>query len=112
MEDAFREVRAKWKDRGYGLEVSIGAKCYLNALCFADDVLLMAPSKRKLEEMMKDIIQATTSRGLTVHEGKTVVLTNADVIASRQLPPNLSVEGKTFQEAGSIETAKWLCREV
>ena len=72
----------------------------------------MAPSMRKRKEMMKDIILATASKGLTIHEGKTVVLTNADVTALRQLLANLSIEGKTFQVAGSMGTAQWLGRKV
>ena len=68
----------------------------------------MAPSIRKLKEMLKDIILATASKGLTINEGKTVVLTNADVTALRQLPPSLSIEGRTFQVSGPMGTAKWL----
>ena len=94
------------------VDSSIGAKCHLSALCFADDVLLMASSTRKLKTMMQDIMHATASRGLTVHEGKTVVLTNADATASCGLPPNLNVDGRIFQVAGSLGTTKWLGRKI
>ena len=67
---------------------------------------------RKLKEMMGDIIQASSPRGLALHDDKTIVLTNADVIRSRQLPLNIEIDGRSFQVSGSMGTTKWLGRKV
>ena len=94
LEDAFREVRTKWKTKRCGLEMNLGTDCHCTSLCFADDVLLLASSCKEISEIMKDIIDAARLIGLEAHDGKTKVLTNADVTKARQLPASLQVDGR------------------
>ena len=56
LEDVFRDLHVKWKHRKFGLDISIGSECHLTALCFADDVVLMASGEQELKEMMRDVI--------------------------------------------------------
>ena len=41
------------------------------AVCYADDIVLMASSKKHLEEMIKDVIAEFTLIGLGIGEEKT-----------------------------------------
>ena len=61
---------------------------------------------------MTDLIEATRRRGLEAHDGKTKVLTNADVTRSRQLPESILVDGRHFEVMGSTGTVRWLGRKV
>ena len=112
MEDVFRDVRDKWQKRRMGLEMSVGAECHLQSLCFADDVLLLARSRSHLREMLEDFVVAACKRGLAVHPDKTKILTNADIVASRRLPSTMEANNESFEVLGSTGTAKWLGRKV
>ena len=52
--------------------------CYLRS---ADDLLLLATSKRQVCRMLDDFCQAATEVGLTVHPDKTKILTNNTGVA-------------------------------
>ena len=64
----------KWAREGGGVEVGGGRR--LTNLRFADDVLLVAASAAKLQEMLADLADAAAQVGLELHFGKTKVLCN------------------------------------
>ena len=112
LEDVFRSVRAKWADRKYGVEMSLGAECRLTNVCFADDVALFATSLKNMKAMMADLVTSAGEKGLVAHAGKTIILTNADVVAKRELPAVVEVEGQHYQVTGSMGVTKWLGRKI
>ena len=50
----------------------------LNNLRFADDVILMAESAKKLTKMMSQLVAVCVKRGLTINRNKTNILTNSE----------------------------------
>ena len=112
LEDVFRDVRSKWKTRKYGLEMSIGAEEWLTALNFADDVVLLASKDKDLKVMMRDLMEAAARRGLVAHDGKTKVLTNADVTSSKKMPTHFEMDGREFEVMGSMSSTKYLGRKI
>ena len=77
LEQAFDEVLPRWHKRKYGFDVgySSGHERLTN-LRFADDVLLIASSKRQLTRMMHELMEACGRVGLVMHPDKTKILTN------------------------------------
>ena len=112
LEAVFRDVRSKWEEHKYGIDMSIGLENRLTSLCFADDVLLLATNMKELKVMMQDLIEAAARRGLVAHDDKTKVLTNADITAARRLPASLEFGGRSFQVLCSSESVRWLGRKV
>ena len=55
LEDAFEDVRPSWTRKKFGLDMSIGAKCHLTSVCFADDVVLVANNAIQIQEMIADL---------------------------------------------------------
>ena len=86
LEDVFRDLRPKWLRKKYGLEMSLGAECYLTSMCFADDIVLLAAKAKHIREMIADLRAAAAERGLKIHSGKTTVLPNEAAASSTRLP--------------------------
>jgi hypothetical protein len=76
LEQAFSEVLPLWQKRKYGIEVDCISKSRLCNLRFADDLLLIASTKRQLTRMLKELMEAVSRVGLVMHLGKTKILTN------------------------------------
>lgn len=76
LEQAFSEVLPLWQKRKYGIEVDNISKTRLCNLRFADDLLLIASTKRQLTRMLKELMEAVNRVGLVMHPGKTKILTN------------------------------------
>ena len=77
LEMAFVDLVPKWRARRCG--VLIGPLAQNDRLCnlrFADDVLLVATSKRQLTIMLAELMEAVSKLGLVLHAGKTKILTN------------------------------------
>ena len=77
LEDVFNDLREKWIQKKFGLEMSLSTESYLTSLCFADDVVLVGSNARHLQEMISDLRAAAAARGLKIHSGKTKILTNS-----------------------------------
>ena len=112
LEDAFREVRTKWKRKRYGLEMSVGSTSFLTSLCFADDVVLIATSSKHLKEMLGDLKRAALARGLKVHSGKTKVLTNEGGASGRSMIKQIDIDGEKYEVLAKDASTKYLGRKV
>jgi hypothetical protein len=108
LERTFRGIQERWRKKGWGVQISeesIGLLCNLR---FADDVLLIAQSRRQLAGMIEDLILATRQVGLELHAGKTKILRNAFALdAGRK--DYLEVQGQKIEYA---EVVDYLGRKV
>ena len=76
LEKVIAPLQAAWQEKGWGVPVENEAGCRLTNLRFADDILILASSRRQLQHMMQDLIDAAHEGGLSIHLGKTKVLSN------------------------------------
>ncbi|CAH1277638.1 MUC4 [Branchiostoma lanceolatum] len=83
--------KINWDKRGLNIDGE-----YLSHLLFADDIILVATSPQELEEMLKDIHNASKPVGLTMHLGKTKVMYNKH---ADKAP--IMVNGKEIEEVNS-----------
>eukprot|EP00973_Karenia_brevis_P072582 10082551-Karenia_brevis.AAC.1 len=73
LQEIFNSIQPRWELKHWGIQ--IGDRCLTN-LRFADDVLLVATSRRQLNSMIHDLASASKQVGLSLHMGKTKILTN------------------------------------
>ena len=83
MEFIFRSLKVKWNRSSVGLDMGAGER--LTNLRFADDVLLMADSKKRMQSMLEDLSAESAKHGLHLHPDKSKVLTNFHGAASQRL---------------------------
>ena len=113
MEQIFRTLKKRWNHLNtrrvgdyYGIVVD-DIDCPLSNLRFADDVLLLATSKRDVGRMIVDLETEASKFGLKVHMGKTVVLTNSEV-----RPATVRCGGKDVRALQKGEAEKYLGRRL
>jgi hypothetical protein len=68
MDMVIRALEPEWRRKGYGFNID---EFRLMAVCYADDIVLAAPSKEHLEAMISDVIEALGKIGLGVGAEKT-----------------------------------------
>ncbi len=68
------KVQKLWRQKGWGVALGTAETDRLCTLRFADDVLLLAASKRQLKNMLGQLVAATREVGLEFQMGKTKVL--------------------------------------
>jgi len=73
LEYALADAQQEWRRKGWGIDVGGGRIHTLCNLRFADDVLLLAGSRRQLECMLEDLARRTATVGLEIHFGKSTV---------------------------------------
>ena len=61
LEDVFRDVRSSWVERKFGIQMLIGVSIFLQSLCFADDVLLIAANRHQARVMLEDLKETTVN---------------------------------------------------
>eukprot|EP00973_Karenia_brevis_P087038 12071198-Karenia_brevis.AAC.1 len=69
-----RDVKAKWRSKGWGINLGSGNSNLLQNLRFADDILLLAPSLYQARCMLLDLKHRAADAGLAIHMGKTNIL--------------------------------------
>ena len=75
LEHKVKGLQESWQKRGFGLGLqSLGRR--LCNLRFADDILVLATSKRQLKSMIQELMQAVGKVGPELHTGKTKVSFN------------------------------------
>ena len=77
-------------------------------MTFADDVVLVASSRRDMARMLTDLREESQKFGLKIHMGKTVVFTNQDLDVQRR---SLDCKGCTVKIASLDESVKYLGRK-
>ena len=75
-ESIFRELKAKWATKGYGLDVATEDGERMTNLRFADDVLLVAKTFAEVKAMILDLSLSAGRVGVKLHPGKTKILSN------------------------------------
>jgi hypothetical protein len=112
MHEALKAVQSTWKAKKFGIAFGSHEEDYLCSLQFADDVVLLATSKRTLRTMISDLKHAAMQVGLELHMGKTKVLTNTgstgylDVAGDRvDIVESTEYLGRTlsFRDSQSVE---------
>eukprot|EP00973_Karenia_brevis_P036586 5043515-Karenia_brevis.AAC.1 len=103
LQEVFVKIQRAWEKRGWGIEC--GGKQLTN-LRFADDVLLLASSRRQLKGMIADLISGATHVGLQLHMGKTKVLTNC--VHADRTP--IAIQGKHVEVLSMGQGTKYLGR--
>jgi hypothetical protein len=77
LECVMGRLQTKWVKKGWGIPVENEFGRRLTNLRFADDILLLAVSKRQLCGMLEDLAHEATAAGLQIHFGKTTILSNS-----------------------------------
>ena len=102
-----RDVKAKWLQRGYGLDLG---PLNLSELRFADDLVLVGKSRAQICSMMTDVIDAAALRGLEVHPDKTKVMCNRCVRKGRLATKYVEVRGMRVEVLPHTASCKYLGR--
>ena len=108
LEQAFRNIQNEWRRRGWGIQLGEGRDHLLCNLRFADDVLLVARSRRQLASMIEDLIDATRRVGLELHPDKSKILHN-EFADNRGAKKYVEVMG---QRIDIVETVMYLGRKL
>ena len=109
LEFAMKDAVCKWRARGWGIRFSSASEDLLCTLRFADDVLLLASSRKQLKIMIGDLMAAVGRVGLQIHAGKTKVLVNS-VGRAGGVGRILSVEGHALEVLAHDAGTKYLGR--
>ena len=71
LENVLRKIKPAWHEKGYGVAVGENDAGVLTNLLFADDLLLVASSKKQIKRMLEDLVTSAREVGLEIHMGKT-----------------------------------------
>ena len=83
--------KINWENKGVRIDGE-----YLSHLIFADDIVLIANSTSKLQDMLQDIHDISKPVGLKMHLGKTKIMCNKHVNKD-----DVIVDGKKIEEVDS-----------
>jgi len=113
MESVFRKLKARWASLNehrsgsyYGVVVD-SVNDPLTNLRFADDILLIATCKADVARMLRDLKSEASKYGLSLHMGKTIVLTN-----SSGAPDAVECEDVKVKVACPADKEKYLGRKL
>jgi hypothetical protein len=76
LEKVMGQLQTSWQAKGWGALVHNEGGRRLTNLRFADDIMLIATSKRQLQRMLGDLVVKATEAGLKIHAGKTKIMSN------------------------------------
>ena len=112
LEQLFQPLKAKWTNRGFGIQLGHTTTTQLTNLRFADDVLLLAPTLPQLTEMLTDLQREAMNYGLELHPDKTKILTNVSRRRGRNARSTTDVNGKPVAILHYHDHAKYLGRKL
>ena len=101
-----RELEEKWHKRKCGIQTYTVDR--LTNLRFADDLLLVASSRRQAQGMLSDLICGARAYGLEVHEDKTKILWNG--FGQDSTTTAAKVQSRTFEVLQVGESTLYLGR--
>lgn len=70
LEEVLRKIQPTWRQKGYRIDLGEGGTDIVTNLRFADDILLIASSKKHIECMIEDLMTASRHVGSEMHMGK------------------------------------------
>ena len=121
LQKALQEIIPVWNKRGCGIQLgAFGNRGRLCNLRFADDLLIIATSKRQLAKMLQELVDAVGRVGLVMHAGKTKILTNVNnehrsgqkhILINGQQVDVLPREASTMYSDGEEEASEEGCSE-
>ena len=113
MESIFRTLKKRWgrlnaqrAGQYYGIVLD-DPQDPLTNLRFADDVLLIASSKRDVGRMLADLSVEAAKYGLKIHMGKTAILTNT----AAKRPDSIECRGESVRVVQPEGAEKYLGRK-
>eukprot|EP00973_Karenia_brevis_P030948 4269341-Karenia_brevis.AAC.1 len=110
LEDIFRNCKSRWNRTACGVDV--GADIKLTNLRFADDVLIIASSLEEVRTMLDDLVTEAGKKGLSIHPGKTKIMSNRAGIYHRRGIKDIAVAGGRVAILGESESQKYLGRSL
>ena len=69
LEQVMRPLKQKWMKERKGIKLGAAADDTLQSLRFADDLLLIASSRKHVQDMLRDLMLQSRTAGLEVHLG-------------------------------------------
>ena len=76
LEKIMAPLQDAWQRKRWGVPLENRTGRRLTNLRFVDDILIVASSKEQAQQMLEDLIEAAAACGLSIHRGKTKVLSN------------------------------------
>ena len=76
VEEFMKQIKKKWKAKGWGVQLGGSAGEKLTNLRFADDILITARTLPQIKKMLQDVSEAAEEVGLGLHPDKTKILHN------------------------------------
>ena len=103
-----KDIPRSQKKRGMGICFSDSDHDCLTNMRFADDVLLFASTKEKLQKMLCEFKKSTEKVGLKIHPGMTKILSNQSLNIRKEIEfDDITVETLTREES-----TKYLCQMI
>ena len=69
LEEVMRDVKMKWSNKKYGLQLGYGGETLTN-LRFADDIVIIARTLPQIKQIIADVAAASAKSGLKLHPEK------------------------------------------
>lgn len=107
-----REVKPRWIQKKFGLQLGYTDLTQLTNLRFADDVLLMSPTLPRLQHMLHDAATVAKSRGLELHPDKTKKISNVTQKRVRSSASHANVMGMSIEILPYSASLKYLGRMI
>eukprot|EP00959_Pyramimonas_sp_CCMP1952_P467356 9491457-Pyramimonas_sp.AAC.1 len=108
----FRDVKQKWADRKYGVELGYSEASRLTNLRFADDVFLVSHSWQQVTRMLSDVRKSAAAVGLLLHPDKTKIITNATKGTGRGKRTHATVDDMQIEIVPLLDPVKYLGKHV
>ena len=112
LEDMARQVKDKWKQKRYGIQLTDTGIDHRTNLRFADDVLLFANTLPQIQTMIADLQEVSKASGLLLHPDKTKILANATHKTGRPRRTHVDIYGMKVEVLDLTESTKYLGRLI
>eukprot|EP00973_Karenia_brevis_P011296 1528814-Karenia_brevis.AAC.1 len=111
LEQAVNKVQHEWRRKGWGIKLGSRHEDILCNVRFADDILLLAPTKYQLQHMLQDLSKAVAEVGLEMHAGKTKIITNISD-EGRRGERAVILQGKKIDILNYVDAVSYLGRSL
>lgn len=110
LEEVMSKLGKKWSQRRMGIKVETddGSFRYLQELRFADDLLLLARTRKDAMRMLEDLSAEASKVGLQIHFGKTKILSSRP----GQQHSSVDLNGQRVEVLSNMESLDYLGRSI